>query len=280
MASIEFNYGSYTELVEAVLTASPNATNYGVFCHYLHNGTSGHSDPSWYGWKPRERRAIKDLAHFFFVEGWPEGEAKMQRDLKKIKAPVVQSIRRKRTWGAENGEISRERLYAGQIDTMYRTSSKQLVNTPSKVKIAIDIATSSDRSTDEMFWRGAAAMTLLKALTEAGYSVELSVIHSSISFSGKYSYQNTIIVKKFEQPLNFSACLAMTAHASFMRSLCLAHRYGKLTGRHSAEHMPNPPDTSKQKVPGVLLLLATNIWTVEAANTWVQNMLKKITTKK
>ena len=167
----------------------------------------------------------------FWANGWPEGAARIRTAMGEVAVPAVVSIRRRGRWADAGDELNRERVYAGDLERAWRTTSRAQVSAPRVVRVIIDIAANCGTGADSLFWRGAAGASLAEALTAAGYSVEIVAASAAQAVSSKgESVFTATTVKGAESPLNLTALAAATASASFFRGCVFATMNATVTG--------------------------------------------------
>jgi len=151
---------------------------------------------------------------------WQEGadilNAFIER-LKTIEIPPIKSRKRKSTFNENEGdEIDLDRLYAGQ--PFWRKSESETHDGPATVTIVMDACASSQVDTEDILWRGAAAIALTHVLEEKGYGVELWIIEGGYPLKGDSSpTMEACCLKRTSDPLDTST-LVNTASGWFYRS--------------------------------------------------------------
>lgn len=275
----KYSFNSYSEVIRAV---SQQPAFDGNRCEWKNLSEGDTNSPymrersaGFYGWKKGEIRPIAKLGEFFLHGGWPQGVKKMREVIEQVKAPVVQSVRRRQAWGADGSELSRDRLYSGNIDTMYRTTRKAMTVAPTRIRVVFDSCVSSLVKADDMFWAGAAGTVLTESLVEAGYQVEL--VATAKSAQGSDTFQTDVVFKGFDQPFNLDATLAITAHASFFRQVWFCAMSTLMPrqefyGKGSVSRV----DAKDFETPGVTTLVITPMRSASEANAWVKNALRKL----
>lgn len=152
------------------------------------------------------------------------GGAAEQRDIvdrlsKKIQLPRLAGIRRRKVWSDLGSEVSMTRLYEGS-DRFWRGSKAAYspAGGMTSVEVLVQVSAAWHRTPDQIMWRGAAALALADALTEAGYSTAiLGVCSTHDLFRGDpYPKENrrgvshiTIPVKGWGDPINIGALAIM-----------------------------------------------------------------------
>ena len=152
---------------------------------------------------------------------WLHGLEVLQRfveDLRKAEIPEVKSHKRKAGFSFEEGdEVDYDRLMSGQ--EFFRTVKRESTTGPTTVTIVIDTTTPASQDSDNILWRGAAAIALTILLEEKGYSVELWVVNGSSLYAGKDTkVMTSCCLKECSDPIDFST-LVNTVSGWFYRSI-------------------------------------------------------------
>jgi len=178
----------------------------------------GGSHAKWWGLPNGEHKDFAQLREFWST-GWPEGVAQLREKMGRVTIPNVTSVRRRPRWADAGDELNRERLYAGDLDRAWRTTSRTVVSAPRVIRVIVDIAANAGTTAEALFWRGAAGAALTEALTAAGYSVELLAgIFVRGVFKDGRDYISATTIKAASAPLNMGAVAATCCSASFFRS--------------------------------------------------------------
>jgi len=169
--------------------------------------------------------SIVDLRSIVELTGWEEGAITGEEKLGHIKAPALPSIKRKRSKGSYGHTVSMTSIYNGNFDKAWLTAKKINCDTRYKksglVNIVVDVCANSGRSSEQMYWRGAVASMLSKALQKSGRSTQIFIGASS---KGLYddsgaSYVTTTYIKckDYGYPIVLDRLFAMTALSGFFR---------------------------------------------------------------
>lgn len=143
--------------------------------------TGQRSDDDYYGDVPAFY--LGDLKHMDevekrFNEGWKEGAEKALKLADGLVDKVTQplSIRRRVRYSDDGDEFDKERLIDGHLDQAWRTTSRQLAVATPIINIACAWGGNSNRSHEQLFWSGAAAIALIRVLEAAGYQTSLTSV--------------------------------------------------------------------------------------------------------
>jgi hypothetical protein len=120
-------------------------------------------------------------------EVWPEGVALVEGMLDGLRDAAggvrPKSRVRKSRWSPDDGdEIDNDRLRAGQ--DYWRQTVREERDAPQTLVIVFSFTTSSSRDSEEVLWRGAAAIILADLLEAAGYRVELWAVNYCKTYDG------------------------------------------------------------------------------------------------
>lgn len=185
---------------------------------------------SWEGCEgPETAKMSVEQAKEWLMGGWADGEKRAAKNAVQIVVPNVRQIKRRGVWAENGDDLSQDRLYAGDIDTMWRTTKKKAAIGSPRVKICVQVGGSARVNPEQLFWRYAAAAPLADALVKSGYHVAIDAF--SIT-TGTYRQNNekkenehvrdvamVLRVKQFTQPLNEQYFAAITGHAAFFRRM-------------------------------------------------------------
>ena len=173
---------------------------------------------TWYGCTPAE--ADRRLAH-----GWTEGGAKIL-DLDLYDLPTPRIIKRTRIWTDEGDELSLDRLYRGDTETMWqRMAPRERVGTL-RVTLFAELGINCNVDQKVLFWRGATTLRLADLLQRAGYAVRILVGASTRHLAERRrggsgtEYLDTSFywtAKSYADPLDIDNLAVTIASAAFFR---------------------------------------------------------------
>lgn len=124
---------------------------------------------AWYGVESVDRvRAI-------LREGYPEGAAMVDKLFDAIapRLPRAVDFRRRRTRADQGDELDIHAVNRGALDKAWSVTKRKAHQGSGLVRIAVDICGNADVTAEQLRWRGIAALALSRAMTKAGYSVEI-----------------------------------------------------------------------------------------------------------
>lgn len=161
---------------------------------------------------------------------WPKGFKRIDEKLSRLEAPRVQSVRRSQVWSDQGDTINMDKVYAGSLETAWRTSKRQSRNVPPSFRIVVSTGISADVSADVLFWKGAAAIKLADALTEAGYNLEIVAVNLATPMGthlkgNKYPWAHEIKIKDFQAPFDRNTLGIAIAHPGFTRAGVFTVKY-------------------------------------------------------
>jgi len=234
-----------------------------------------------YRWRGLDRNMDLLQLREFYATGWPEGAERLRTAMEKVAASVARSVRRRGRWADQGDELSRDRLYAGQWETAWRTTSRVVVAAPTRIRIVADVCSGAIVKADALFWRGAAAASLAETLVAAGYAVQ--VVSAAATYSPDESrrpYVATCVVKDWTAPLNITTLAAAVCSASFFRTVMfgLWIQSGKKkmsNGLGEARPIGTYPETFAD--PAVkTVVVSQDCLSAGAANTWVADQVRAL----
>lgn len=139
---------------------------------------------------------------------WAEGMYTMQQFVEKLKdakLPELKSRKRQVRFNNDDGdEVDLDRLRSGQ--EYFRKSERDTFQGPSEVSVYIDTTTACGRRTEDILWRGAAAIALAHILEERGYRVQLWCVNGSNLWRRTKVYTATCL-KRAGDPLDTSTLI-------------------------------------------------------------------------
>lgn len=177
------------------------------------------------GWLGPQVECFSD-AQKLAEQGWSAGASEIQkiREGMALEVPPPRSIRRRPLYADEGGELDRDRLYGGQIDTMWRTAKRRDSSGPRTIELVCQIGGLREVSQENMFATGAAAAITVDLLENAGFRVGLS----GFSFAKNPKAFGHVAVltriKEANEPLRLDSLAFAVAHAGFFRFLTFAMR--------------------------------------------------------
>ena len=209
---LRHSYSSVAEACDAALRGSPaNPKNQPVL-----DGWRKQKTGRWYGLDtPMDISELSSLVR----GGWAAGARKLFDTAGKITAPRVESLTRKSEWRDQGEELNLDKLYSGEIDTMWRGFKPQIKKSGRSrvVKIVYGLACSADQSAESLFWSGACAAVLSDALVKAGYSVAVDgLIHGSLD---REKFEISIKIKGSESLMSVASLAGVTCLAGFFRGI-------------------------------------------------------------
>lgn len=151
-------------------------------------------------------------------DGWPRGVERVQELVGKLrrKLPEPESARRKPKWGEDGDELDRDKLYSGQLDTAWRTTTRVKLRAPRVVRIAFSWGMSCWASAEELANSAASLLVLADLLEAADYQTEIILCGAATHDFGMTS-ANIIHLKHAGDALNPNN-IAIAGHAGIFRT--------------------------------------------------------------
>ena len=211
-AILRRTYSSVAEACDAALRGSPiNHRNQPLLETWRKKKTG-----SWYGLDtPMDISELSSLVR----GGWAAGARKLFDTAGKITAPKVESLTRKSEWRDQGEELNLDKLYSGEIDTMWRGFKPQIKKSGRSrvVKIVYGLACYAGQSNESLFWSGACAAVLSDALVKAGYSV---AVDGLIRGRNKgHEFELTIKIKGSESMMSVASLAGVACLSGFFRGI-------------------------------------------------------------
>lgn len=132
------------------------------------------------------------------VEGWQTIEEKCQKRwehgvdvflsfierLSKIEIPELKSRKRRTEYSSEGDDVDVERMTQGEEKYFKETKREQSTGS-TELTIFIDTSTPFTVDSEDVLWRGAAALALAHILEKKGYTCEIWVVNGSTLYANK-----------------------------------------------------------------------------------------------
>jgi hypothetical protein len=152
---------------------------------------------------------------------WPEGVQIVERmtaELEQSDLPRPANRRRKSQFCEDDGdELDYDRLRGGQ--DYWRTTRRESTTGPQTVTIVIDVNACREIKPRDILWRGAAAIAMTHILEEAGFRVELWIVHRALkAYTDDSAHCHAVCLKQAGDPLDIST-FTVAASGWFYRSI-------------------------------------------------------------
>lgn len=169
-------------------------------------------DESWYGAPSRAVLAER------LSQGWPEGVERLMAMATREVSPT--SIRRRRERADQGAELDIHAVYRGDLSRAWTRSRRKASSGVRNLSLIVDLAANRYVTADQLFWRGAAALRLTAALTDAGYNVGIfgAASGSGADVGGTVDFCQIVSIKDPDQPLDMDRLAALTAMPGFFRT--------------------------------------------------------------
>lgn len=143
--------------------------------HVFHRAVSSGQSAEWSG--PHRWYGVDSLATVkrCIREGYPEGAAKVDAlyDAIAPRLPRAVDFRRQRVRSDQGDSLDIHAVNRGALDKAWETIKRRASIGSGLIRIVVDIAGNCNVSAEALQWRGIAALALSRAMTKAGYSVEI-----------------------------------------------------------------------------------------------------------
>ena len=234
----------------------------------------GYSDPQWSG-----TAALNTWEKILEACQKPDEKClevlkNLMKRLGELPMPELKSHLRKRRYSMDDGnEVDLDRMRSGQ--EYWQTSARESSTGPTTVTIVTDITAMAARTPEEIFYRGAAALTLASMLEAKGYTVALYAVEGDYFRDGAYQHKpmiNAVCLKEAGAPFDVST-LVNTLSGWFYRLGVFTLLY-TLNAQISV-YRPNAVDLD-QLTPDVNRIYVYGIFSFAEAASLVESALKKI----
>lgn len=135
----------------------------------------------------------------------------------------ISVVKRKSFWDKEGDELCLDKLYAGELDTAWRTTKRIVIGQEQKlVTLFINIGGMARVNVEDSFWRSAVAVKICNELESTGKQVKIVVGSGTDDlFFGYKKFTGSIVVKQYNERLTMSRLCAMS-HVGFHRTFGFA----------------------------------------------------------
>lgn len=215
---------------------------------------------------------------------WAEGMHTLRRfteRLRQTELPEIKSRKRRVRFNEYEGdEVEYDRLMQGQ--PFWRKTEREQVEGPTTVTVMVDTSTPAYQSSDDILWRGAAALALTEILEEKGYSVELWVVNGSALYANESTRVMTgCCLKRCSDPLDTSTLINTvsgwfyrTVHFTLLRTIC-ARVHKQISPALGRPIMPIPSDLDEIS-RDELRVYSAGTFSFEGALSVIQHELQNI----
>lgn len=123
----------------------------------------------WYGVESLDK--VKQI----LAQGYPEGAALVDTIYDTIAPSLPRAVeyRRKRIRGDQGDDLDIHAVNRGALDKAWTTTRRRAQQGSGLIRITVDICANSYIGAEQLKWRGVAALALSRAMSKAGYSVEI-----------------------------------------------------------------------------------------------------------
>lgn len=198
-------------------TCKPSATNAAKLSECFSGDRQTTRSVAWYG-IAGGGNAVRDT----IANGWPDGAQRMESALTAHVPVVVTGIKRRRVRADFGDSIDMQRVYRGELGTAWeRTTRQRGHGGKNTVTMYVDVAANCSTEAETLFWRGAAALAVADALTQGGYSVQITAgaYGRNVEEASKRWLWHTVLVKPANAPLDKSALASVLCLAGYFRTL-------------------------------------------------------------
>lgn len=122
----------------------------------------------------------------------------MARELQREELPRPTVVKRRRVWDDFAGdEIDVDRYRSG--DPYYRDNARVRTNGPKLISFLVQLGANSWMASDDLFWRGALAITLARIVEDAGYRTEISAFATTAGCTSNWKVPNILTTCNLKQ---------------------------------------------------------------------------------
>lgn len=109
-------------------------------------------------------------------EGWRDALPRIEALALRISAKVAEplDVRRKMRRGPEGDELDIHAVNSGNLGKAWTARKRAVARAPAPIRIIANVVYNCETSSEVFFWRGAAALALVRALRRKGYRTAIS----------------------------------------------------------------------------------------------------------
>ncbi len=273
MADTHFSFRRHYDSIEEFCNVEPSENNRDIYYDNIQNHDNRPELlPQWLG------VGSYDAVRRIVREGWPQGVARL--DALTAEVPPVVGLRRRPVRGDHGDELDIHAINTGNADRAWtRRQRRVTVGGRANVCIHVHISAAATVKSEALFWRGAAAVKLSDALTEAGYDVEIVGQLAGVGMNAngpKLGLCDTFTIKSSGMPLDKNSVASVVCLAGFMRTFGFAH-YTRIPmavrGSYGwpTHHLPDDL-RERQMVTGL-----ENACNAQTASAFIQQAIQQIT---
>lgn len=216
-------------------------------------------------------------------EGWPDGSRRLLEIASRDINPA--SIRRRRVRADQGDEVDMQAVWRGDMSRAWTRTRRQNRSGVRSVSIIVNLGASGSVSADRLFWRGASALKLASALTEAGYSVAIYGAASAKNSDENATMDDVqfVSIKDEDQPLDIDRLAALTAMPGYFRTSLFAGVLMScdLRGKAASDGLGRPDDSLFAKAVAMLPIPQTAfiqdpVMDQRSAEAWIDRVLGQI----
>lgn len=150
--------------------------------------------------------------------GWSDGLRKVEENLRDVTAPPMAGLRRRVVRGDFGDEVDIHRINSGDTERAWTSRRRRMsAHGHAQKTLLIKLNASHSVTAEQMFWRGAAAIKLCDAITDAGYGVEIIALNCADKLNGRSGLLDSFAIKSFDMPLDRLELATITCLAGFFR---------------------------------------------------------------
>ena len=217
-------------------------------------------------------------------KGWQDGAERLMKLA--VREFSTLSVRRRRVRGDQGDELDMQAVWRGDVSRAWTRTRRQSRPAMRQVNIVCNLGASWSTSSETLFWRGASALRLAAALSEAGYNVG---IYGGEGGDNTGSSVNNLTVAQFveikapDMPLDVSALAAITCMSGFFRTSLFAGIVigADLAGDTASSSLGQPnhdlaPLAAQVGLTGCIFQPEVN--SQQSAEQWIEKALEQIET--
>lgn len=180
------------------------------------------------GWMCSDRPDVTNYKHAIAAMAEPKFDAGVKRIetlARKIDVPAPRSIRRRLTRGDHGDELDMSRVWNGDLENAWTRATRQASQGASRVLVQVFVGAPSSTKSEQVAWRGVAALALADALEQAGYTVNVEAMRrANLACSGNTARHDiSVTVKADGEPLDLHRAASLIASTLLFRGVMLEH---------------------------------------------------------
>lgn len=155
---------------------------------------------------------------------FPRGVERLNTLSSQISVPSLTGVRRRLCRSFEGDDLNVERIWQGDLNTAWTKAKRLETQGPKRILVCLEISAPAIVKAESLSWRGAAAVSLAKALADAGHVVQLEArCLNELIDSSKTMCEMSLVAKGATEAFDEHKLASIFCSAMFFRGVVLKH---------------------------------------------------------